>query len=932
MYEPYGYDDGTNYISKKDQIERELQINRMNDKKEFASVEYDSQRQSFIFKNVKGIEVGSANMADIIPQELIEDAYYDSFTKKLIITFVNGKVVSIPLDDLIDVAEAGDGLKQEDGKFLINLTEDCERFLTVDENGLKLSGVQDAIDVERDRAISAETDLDIRLTQEVSDREDGDRFIRNIIGTGFTTNPTETITYKLNDTNSRLSTESDNRMSEDTNLSDRISLEESTRASEISRLEGMISSGGGGSFDPTYYYSKVETNEKISEATADMATETWVGQQGYMKNADLSAYAKVEDIPTKNSELTNDTNYATQQWVEEQGYTSGVDLSDYAKIEDIPTSNSALTNDASYITEESLDGFATEQWVLDQHYISSVDLSDYATQLFVNDAVEAVVGAAPKNFDTLKEFADALADLTVIDCDPYTQEEADEYNQEHGYQPGDEGYVESGDCKNTPRNMTIGEFVSAATAQVDEKPQVVALDERMTAMENALRRLSPTTYQTMMNDLEVLDTLKTENSVTIEEGTIADIIVPETTRAKTITGELDTDATVTLTSRYNLTIKNSGTEETDLTIKAPAVEGYNAATVTLSGGTYDEVTLTDASLTVNSGSTLKNVVITEDTTKALTINAMFESGATVTSNSSAPITITNKNQEGEEVSITLDASGSTVTFSGGKWEYVEANVSSDTLIIKKTAHIKNLDVTHGNVIVEVPRESDITNVITSSITIAEGFSITHLQYDIDNENVSKLGGVAECTLTEDINKSGAMVSPLSPSWDTVWNLNNHVITFTNTRGRGAVMLRYGSKLEVNGNGQFNCAEDYGIWVSAADSKAVINGGVFSAATHALYCEKGWIGGNGGEFHMANPNEADKDDSGNFRFLLNCLDANYKNGTANIVVKGGTFYDFDPSNCAAEGVGTNFVASGYHSEMTTVIVDGVEHRVYTVVED
>ncbi len=37
---------------------------------------------------------------------------------------------------------------------------------------------------------------------------------------------------------------------------------------------------------------------------------------------------------------------------------------------------------------------------------------------------------------------------------------------------------------------------------------------------------------------------------------------------------------------------------------------------------------------------------------------------------------------------------------------------------------------------------------------------------------------------------------------------------------------------------------------------------------------------------------------------------YKNGTANIIVKGGTFVNFDPSNNLAEGEGTNFVADGY----------------------
>ena len=46
------------------------------------------------------------------------------------------------------------------------------------------------------------------------------------------------------------------------------------------------------------------------------------------------------------------------------------------------------------------------------------------------------------------------------------------------------------------------------------------------------------------------------------------------------------------------------------------------------------------------------------------------------------------------------------------------------------------------------------------------------------------------------------------------------------------------------------------------------------------------------------------------FDLNCYDANRKSGTAKIIVTGGTFVNFAPSNCKAEGENTNFVAPGY----------------------
>ena len=46
------------------------------------------------------------------------------------------------------------------------------------------------------------------------------------------------------------------------------------------------------------------------------------------------------------------------------------------------------------------------------------------------------------------------------------------------------------------------------------------------------------------------------------------------------------------------------------------------------------------------------------------------------------------------------------------------------------------------------------------------------------------------------------------------------------------------------------------------------------------------------------------------YTINCIDSAYKNGTANIIVYGGTFVNFDPSNNTAEGAGTNYVAAGY----------------------
>ena len=55
-----------------------------------------------------------------------------------------------------------------------------------------------------------------------------------------------------------------------------------------------------------------------------------------------------------------------------------------------------------------------------------------------------------------------------------------------------------------------------------------------------------------------------------------------------------------------------------------------------------------------------------------------------------------------------------------------------------------------------------------------------------------------------------------------------------------------------------------------------------------------------------------DGTGGYNFLLNCLDASYKNNTAKFNVTGGSFVNFNPANNLAEGAETNFCAAGYEA--------------------
>ncbi len=87
----------------------------------------------------------------------------------------------------------------------------------------------------------------------------------------------------------------------------------------------------------------------------------------------------------------------------------------------------------------------------------------------------------------------------------------------------------------------------------------------------------------------------------------------------------------------------------------------------------------------------------------------------------------------------------------------------------------------------------------------------------------------------------------------------------------------------------------------AGGNLIIENGTYYAGCTVANVQKGTATVKGGSFSVY-PDNGTNDS----RYLLNCIDASYKDGTAKIVVTGGTFTDFNPQNNAAEGAGTSFV--------------------------
>ena len=158
--------------------------------------------------------------------------------------------------------------------------------------------------------------------------------------------------------------------------------------------------------------------------------------------------------------------------------------------------------------------------------------------------------------------------------------------------------------------------------------------------------------------------------------------------------------------------------------------------------------------------------------------------------------------------------------------------------------------------------------------------------------------------TETITVSGNVKSTLDLNGKTlantgdIWSDNNWAL----------VSAQNGANLTITGNGTFAARENDCYAVDVQDGSTVtITSGTFKGNIHAVYVLEGTAIIQGGVYSVQQKYpDADKANE----FVLNCYDANRENGTAKITVTGGTFVNFNPADCQAEGAHTNFVADGY----------------------
>ena len=147
--------------------------------------------------------------------------------------------------------------------------------------------------------------------------------------------------------------------------------------------------------------------------------------------------------------------------------------------------------------------------------------------------------------------------------------------------------------------------------------------------------------------------------------------------------------------------------------------------------------------------------------------------------------------------------------------------------------------------------------------------------------------------TVTLNLNGKTIS----NTEDIWSEAKKEYQMLNVDGAGTLVLTGKGKLDAKEN---DC---YCINVRGG-AHLIIENGTYVGNVSAIQVDEGVCEIKGGTFDLKQLWKGD------YTYMLNCIDANYKNGKAKFIVTGGTFTGFNPAYNGAEGEGTNFLADGY----------------------
>lgn len=234
---------------------------------------------------------------------------------------------------------------------------------------------------------------------------------------------------------------------------------------------------------------------------------------------------------------------------------------------------------------------------------------------------------------------------------------------------------------------------------------------------------------------------------------------------------------------------------------------------------------------------------------------------------------------------TFDNSAKTVTVSGGTFS---SAVSAD-LCAEGYAPVANADGTYS---------------VGAPVAQIGGTVYTTLQAAID---AAQDGDTVQ--LLTDVKQNSQLAIDKSITLDLNGKTIKNTVDIWGDNANAILSIKNGTKVTITGNGTITAKENDCYTINVVDGDLTIENGTFVGNISVVQVQKGSLAINGGAFSLL---QKMTDGKGESRYLINCIDSAYVDGSANVAISGGTFVGFDPNvspEQKVDGKAPSFAAPG-----------------------
>lgn len=126
------------------------------------------------------------------------------------------------------------------------------------------------------------------------------------------------------------------------------------------------------------------------------------------------------------------------------------------------------------------------------------------------------------------------------------------------------------------------------------------------------------------------------------------------------------------------------------------------------------------------------------------------------------------------------------------------------------------------------------------------------------------------------------------------------------KANAILSITNGAKVTITGNGTIDAKENDCYTINVVKGDLTIENGTFYGNVSVVQVQEGTLSVKGGTFDLHQKWE------GSSKYLINCIDKAYVDGSANVAISGGTFVDFDPNvspEQKVDGKTSSFAAPG-----------------------